>query len=108
MPGFLPGSGLAPALWPVGPNSVVSKMNAYDAATMPSEKATFPSEEIFFYVRLIGAGTQHRGKGPALSLIEKLQDRVKKERKSIYLEAANVDARSVYEKLRFEETGEKA
>jgi len=97
---------MVPALWSIGPSRFMSRMNAYSAATTPSKKVTFFNGETFFYVQLIGAGSQHRGKGLAPALIRRLQERASGEGKPIYLEASNEGARRVYEKLGFEEVGE--
>lgn len=79
-------------------------MNAYNAATTPAKKSTFPAGETFYYVQLIGAAEGHRGKGLAPALIRELQARAEKEGKKVYLEASNEGARRVYEKLGFVET----
>lgn len=96
---------MVPALWSIGPSRFMSRMNAYNLATTPIKKSTFSNGETFFYIQFIGAGAQHRGKGLAPGLIEKLQERATEEGKPIYLEASNEGARRVYEKLGFEEVG---
>lgn len=105
LPSLLLGGGMVPALWSIGPSRFMSRMNAYNLATTPIKKSTFPNGETFFYIQLIGARAEHRGKGLAPGLIEKLQERATEEGKPIYLEASNEGARRVYEKLRFEEVG---
>jgi GNAT superfamily N-acetyltransferase len=81
-------------------------MAAYAAATTPAKKSTFPNNETFFYIQLIGAATAHRGKGLAPALIRKLQEQARSEGKAVYLEASNEGARRVYQKLGFEEVGD--
>lgn len=72
LPGLLLGGGLVPTMWCIGPSWFVGGMTAYAAATAPWKKAAFPNGETFFFVQLIGAESQHRGKGLAPALIKTL------------------------------------
>ena len=106
VPSLVQSGELLPTLNAIGPIVLQSRMAAYTAATTPAKKSTFPNNETYYYVQLIGAATAHRGKGLAPALIRKLQERARDEGKPVYLEASNEGARRVYQKLGFEEVGD--
>lgn len=97
--------GLFSALRALGPQTFVARLDGYTAATTPAKKTTFPNGEHFYYIQLIGARTQHRGKGLAPALIRELQSRAQEEGRKVYLEASNEGARKVYLKAGFVDVG---
>ncbi len=106
LPSLLLGGGLASALWNVGPTRLLSRLDAYGAAMTPAKKSTFPNGEQYYYVQTIGAGSLHRGKGLAPALLREVQGRAAKEGSVVYLEASNLGAKRVYEKLGFKDVAD--
>jgi len=94
--------GVLKIIWRAGISGLKKILVEYPAKAEGVKKSVFLENEQYYYLLIIGTGTQHRGKGLAAAIIKEHQVIAQKEGLPMYLEASNKGAAKVYEKCGFE------
>ncbi|KAH3939232.1 hypothetical protein HBI25_207520 [Parastagonospora nodorum] len=89
-------------VWRAGLSFFKKILVEYPSNAEQVKKSVFLENEPYYYLLIIGTGTQHRGKGLAAAIIKEHQVIAQKKGLPMYLEASNKGAARVYEKCGFE------
>lgn len=94
--------GVLKLIWRAGWSGLKKILVEYPSGAEQVKKSVFLENEQYYYLLIIGTGTQHRGKGLAAAIIKEHQLIAQKKGLPMYLEASNKGAAKVYEKCGFE------
>jgi GNAT superfamily N-acetyltransferase len=98
--------GMLGLIWKAGIRGLMKVLVEYPTLAEKIKKTVLLENEPYYYLLIIGTGSNHRGKGLAAAVIRKHQVIAQKKGLPMYLEGSNEGAAKVYEKCGFEHVKE--